>query len=135
MILFATSAWVEHLRVSASVTDLEVRRIMLHERDELVMCAPVAMQLLAGAGRPIQLAAVEALLASLPWLSLDPVEDFRSAGALQRAARRSGRTVRSLVDCLIAAVALRHDAELVHQDVDFVLLAEVSPLRHRSLLG
>jgi predicted nucleic acid-binding protein len=37
--------------------------------------------------------------------------------------------VRSLLDCLIAAIAIRHDATLVHRDRDFDTLAAVSPLR------
>lgn len=36
-------------------------------------------------------------------------------------------------DCLIAAVALRTGATLVHKDVDFEMVAGVVPLAHRSL--
>lgn len=52
---------------------------------------------------------------------------------LYRAVRRRGITVRSSVDCLIAACALRHGLTVVHVDRDFDLLARVAPLEQRSL--
>jgi len=41
--------------------------------------------------------------------------------------------VRSSVDCLIAACAIRHDLEVLHRDRDYTALAEVSALHHRRL--
>ena len=41
----------------------------------------------------------------------------------------AGETVRKLTDCLIAAVALRHGAALLHRDHDFEVLARHTPLR------
>jgi predicted nucleic acid-binding protein len=52
--------------------------------------------------------------------------------ALYRLARRRGLTVRSSVDCLIAACALRHDLEVLHRDRDFSALAQISDLRERQ---
>ena len=46
-----------------------------------------------------------------------------------RTCRRNGDTVRKLVDCLIAAVAIRADVELLHADADFEALARHTPLR------
>jgi predicted nucleic acid-binding protein len=86
------------------------------------------MELLAGAS-PSQLASVQRLVGGLPRLALDADLDFHAAAELSRSARASGRTVRSLVDCLIAAVALRHGATVVHRDRDFDALAAISPLR------
>jgi len=41
--------------------------------------------------------------------------------------------VRSSVDCLIAACALRHDLDVLHRDRDFPVLARVSRLRQRRV--
>ena len=51
---------------------------------------------------------------------------------LYRSARRTGLTVRSSADCLIAVCALRHDLEVLHRDRDFAAIAKVAPLRHRA---
>ncbi len=56
---------------------------------------------------------------------------FSEAVALYRMARRTGLTVRSSVDCLIAACAIRHDLEVLHSDRDYTTLSEVSSLRQR----
>ncbi len=58
---------------------------------------------------------------------------FEEAVALYRNARRAGLTVRSGVDCLIAARALRHGLTVVHVDRDFDLIARVAPLKQRRL--
>ena len=92
------------------------------------MCEPIALELLAGA-RADSLAEVQRLVDGLPSLALDPTLDSRVAADLARRASTSGRTVRSSMDCLIAAVATRHDAVVVHHDRDFEMLASVSPLR------
>jgi hypothetical protein len=60
------------------------------------------------------------------------LEVFSEAVDLYRAARRAGLTVRSSVDCLIAACAIRHDLEVLHRDRDYTALAEISALRERE---
>jgi len=52
---------------------------------------------------------------------------------LYRAARRQGLTVRSSVDCLIAACALRNGLTVLHRDRDYPLLAKVSGLQQRAV--
>ena len=59
-------------------------------------------------------------------------EVFEEAVGLYRRARAVGLTVRSSVDCLIAACALRHGLTDLHHDRDFGFLAKVSPLRVRK---
>jgi predicted nucleic acid-binding protein len=43
--------------------------------------------------------------------------------------RRKGLAVRSVVDCLIAQIALDADADLLHDDDDFDAIKQVRPLR------
>jgi len=52
---------------------------------------------------------------------------------LYRAARRAGLTVRSGVDCLIGACALRNSLTVAHHDRDLDALAKVSPLEVRRI--
>jgi predicted nucleic acid-binding protein len=62
-----------------------------------------------------------------------PQARFEEAAALYRSARRAGFTVRSGIDCLIAACAIRHGLTVLHADRDFSLLAKVSPLQERNV--
>ena len=61
-------------------------------------------------------------------------EVYDTAIDLYRTARRAGFTVRSGVDCLIAACALRNGLTVAHHDRDFAALARVSPLQAREVL-
>lgn len=128
MILVDTSAWVEHLRG----TDSDVARALgslIGQGAELVTTDAVVMELLAGADTPARELALEALTSGLPLLATDPALDFRGAAQIYRSTRRTGRTVRSLVDCLIASVALRHEVPLLHRDADFVAIAAATGLQ------
>ncbi len=132
MILVDTSIWVDFLRGTDSAAAAAARGLITQRHEELVMCEPVAMELLAGAADRTALARIEQLTDGLPSLAFEPILDFRSAAALHRLARSGGESVRSIADCLIAAVALRHDAMLVHKDRDFEVLARVTSLRQLS---
>jgi predicted nucleic acid-binding protein len=60
-----------------------------------------------------------------------PVEepsDWELAAALYRACRRAGTAIRRLPDCLVAVVAMRVGADLLHQDADFDAIAQYAPL-------
>ena len=129
MILVDTSVWIDVLRRSRPL-DLA----SLVDFDEIVTCLPVVQEVLQGfADERAYRLAREAMLA-LPIvespLSGDAVLE---AVGLYRAARRAGRTVRSSVDCLIAACAVRHDLEVLHRDRDYASLAAVSALRARAI--
>lgn len=62
-----------------------------------------------------------------------PAAAFDRATDLSRSARRAGCTVRSGVDCLIAACAIRHGMAVLHVDRDFDTLARGSALRSRRI--
>jgi predicted nucleic acid-binding protein len=132
MILVDTSVWVDFLRGTDTPARSAVRELISRRFDELVICEPIVMELMAGATDPVALDRIQQLADGLPTLHVDPLLDFRAAAALYRLARSGGETVRSIVDCLIAAVALRHDVRLVHKDHDFEVLGRITGLRHRS---
>ncbi len=130
MILVDTSAWIEHFRRQGSF-DLE-GEIGL---DEVVTCLPVIQEVLQGFDdeRAFRIAR-EAMLALPVVESPLGVEVIEEAVDLYRRARRAGVTVRSVVDCLVAACALRGSLAVLHHDRDFDALARVAPLEVRSVL-
>lgn len=52
-----------------------------------------------------------------------------SAAKLYFDLRKKGVTIRKSTDCLIAQIAIENDVLLVHNDTDFELIAQNSPLR------
>jgi predicted nucleic acid-binding protein len=59
---------------------------------------------------------------------------FDEAIGLYRQARQAGVTVRSSVDCLIAACALRHNVPILHRDRDYDALSKICGLEARSIV-
>ena len=128
MIVVDSSAWIEFLRGTGSTADATVRAELAVD-GVLGVVDVVRLELLAGASTDRQVTVVTRLLAravALPTLS---PADHEHAALLYRSVRRSGQTVRSLTDCLVAAVALRVDAPVLARDRDYEVLASVSPLR------
>jgi predicted nucleic acid-binding protein len=119
-----TSAWVEFLRDSGSGVCAMVEELLA---GEIVICDVVSMELLAGARDERHLADLRGLLARATVSPITAV-DYDEAAALYRVCRRGGETVRRINDCLIAAVAIREHAPMLHADADFTVLA-----RHTSL--
>lgn len=125
MILIDTSAWIEFLRDTRSRTCERVDALLGRE---IACCDPVRMEVLAGARDERHLHDLRRLLARATSLATEP-SDYERAAALYRTCRRAGETVRKLIDCLIAAVAIRADVPVLHADDDFEALARHSPLR------
>jgi len=129
VVLVDTSVWIEVFRRPSRLTLTTIT-----ELDEIVTCLPVIQEILQGFRdeRAFRLAR-EALFAFPIVESPVRSEVFEEAIHLYRAARRAGLTIRSGVDRLIAACALRHDLTVVHQDRDFGAIAEVSSLHVRAV--
>lgn len=125
MILIDTSAWVEFLRATATRADVAVQEALA---GDIATCDPVRMELLAGARTDDELTSLRSLLSRAVHLPT-AASDYEEAALLYRRARAGGLTVRRQIDCLIAAIAIRHSVVLLHADRDFTSLAECSALR------
>jgi hypothetical protein len=124
---------VEFLRRTDTTASRELRRLLSEQPQTVAICAPVLMELRL-TGDDLARRKIERTLSGLPTITFDADADFELAADIYRAVRRAGHTVRSMIDCLIAAIALRSGAELVHRDVDIERIAAVLPgLRSRSL--
>ena len=127
MILADTSAWVEYLRDTGTRPHVLLRGLI--EGDEPhVTTDTVLMEVLAGARDERGLVASRALLARCDFVPTQSPSDHERAAELYRTCRRGGATIRNLSDCLIAAVALRTGAAVLHVDRDFDAIARFAPL-------
>lgn len=128
MILLDSSAWVEYLRGTGSHVHVRVRTALDRE-EELASTDPVVMEILAGARDDHHRDELRRLLYRCTMLAVEGPADYEQAAELYRACRRQGETPRKLTDCLIAAIAIRTKARLLHADADFVAIARHAPLR------
>ena len=124
MILVDTSAWIEFLRNTGTNVCDTVDDLLDHD---IAICDAISMEVLAGARDEHHLGELRRLLARATLISITPA-DYEEAAALYRTCRRNGETVRKLIDCLIATVAIRANAPILHADADFAALARHTPL-------
>jgi predicted nucleic acid-binding protein len=133
--LIDSSAWIEYFRDTNSRACNEVDRMWHDDPGSIATTEPVVMELLAGTTSDRLFTRVEKLMNGLQLLTVDASVDHRDAAIAYRSVRKGGHTVRKTMDCLIAVVAARTGATLVHCDRDFDVLAAALPdLRVRSLV-
>lgn len=124
MILADTSAWVEYDRATGSAVDQRLAALIAAD-GPVAVTEPVVMEVLAGARNDQRESELRRLLLRFHLLTFDVVADFDGAARIYRRCRRAGVTPRGMVDCMIAAVALRRGAMLLSQDADMDRLARV----------
>lgn len=129
MVLVDTSVWVEIFRRPGR---LDAGAVL--DLDDAVTCLPVVQEVLQGFRDERAFRTARDAMLALPIVESPlRVEVIEEAVELYRSARRAGRTVRSGVDCLIAACALRHGLAVLHHDRDYAALAAVSALEARPV--
>jgi hypothetical protein len=110
---------------------LDLERVL--DFDDVVTCLPIVQEVLQGFRDEGAFRRARESMFSLPIVESPLAEEvFSHAVNLHRSARRGGLTVRSSVDCLVAACAIRHDLEVLHRDRDYAMIARVSVLRQRE---
>lgn len=124
MILADSSAWIEYLRGTDSTARLRVQEL-IETRGPLAVTEPVVMEVVAGARDAAQERDLRRLLLRFTLLRFYATVDFDGAVRIYRRCRASGVTPRGMIDCMIAAVARRHDATLLAHDADLARLAGV----------
>ena len=128
MYLVDTSVWIETFRKK---DPLALESVV--DFDEVITCLPVIQEVLQGFRdeRAYRLAR-QAMLALPVVESPMALGVFEEAAELFRSARRQGLTLRSSVDCLVAACALRNGLTVLHRDRDYPSLARISALQERA---
>ena len=127
--LVDTSVWIRHFSANDS---LDLRALC--SIDRRFVCLPVYQEILQGVRDEATFRRMRDALDAANIVD-DPLPRDRYLEAVQlfRAACRQGLTVRSSVDCLIAACAIHHDLMVLHSDRDFAALARVSMLKEEAV--
>ena len=127
MLLVDSSVWIDWLRGTATGA---VRFVQVREAfEEIALTQMVYLEVLQGVSSDRQYSECQRVLGSQTMLQpLNALETYEAAAQLYRKARKKGLTVRKSTDCLIAAIALEQGAMLVHNDRDFLALAQAEPM-------
>ena len=125
MILVDTSVWVDVLR---DKTGEVVRAFKSRtETGVVVFSRFTQLELLQGARDEHEWRRLDDYLSTQYYLEASE-NTWRHAARIYFELRRQGLTVRSPIDCCIAAIAMESQATLLHRDHDFDVIAGITPL-------
>jgi predicted nucleic acid-binding protein len=129
-----SSAWIRARRSPPEVA----RRISAASRDgHLALCEPVRLELLRGARSGLDAVELDAALGTMVTLPADDVVWRLARRTLVQLAHLPGGRHRgpSFAAIVVAAVAERHEVAVLHDDVHFELIAEVTGQRVARVAG
>lgn len=128
MYLFDTSVWIDFLKNHSS-SKTELLETSLSDF-EVATCPTLFQEILQGIKNQKHYEEVYLLLhISTKKLGNDPFEAATGAAQIYRSLRQTGISIRKPNDCLIAWYCIENDLELVHNDVDFTMIAKHFPLK------
>ena len=116
-VLIDSSAWIDFLNNHPSPHADEVERLLGSDID-VCTCGLIALEVLQGLRRNASFPEAQALFERLSLLEPAGLETYIQAAQLFADLRRSGRTVRSPIDCVVLALADRHDCWVLARDRD-----------------
>lgn len=123
MILVDTTVWIDYFNGRASAENKALHRLL--EKERLLCLTDIVMtEILRGFNKDSEFSQARHQLSQFPCLTAKAPKSFLHAAELYRYCRKKGDTIRSTVDCLIAAVCLENDVALLHHDRDFNVLAK-----------
>jgi predicted nucleic acid-binding protein len=125
MLLLDSTVWIDSYagRTTDATRFVETR----DEQEELATTGIIFQEVLQGFRSDKDYQRMRDILWAALILEPRELSTYEIAAQLHRSARQKGFTIRKPNDCLIAALALEHGALLVHNDRDFLALAQVEP--------
>ena len=125
-VLIDTSVWIDFFRGAPS-HESALLKDRLSRRDHVFVAGVIVQEILQGIRNDSEYRSVREYLRFFTHVDAE-LSDHVEAADIYRALRKRGLTIRSPIDCLIAAVALRHSLFLLHKDADFTLISRYYPL-------
>jgi len=124
MILVDTSVLIDYLKGTENTAVIAFDQI-IEKNIPYGINEFIYMEVLQGARSIEEFNKLKEYFETIPFYSLNSgKESYEKAAQLNFVCRRSGVTIRSAVDLLIAQTAIENDLALLHQDSDFTNMAK-----------
>jgi predicted nucleic acid-binding protein len=128
MITVDSSVWIDYLKGSQTSQTKQLDAMLSDSSLDFVMLDVVLMEVLRGIRSDHEYKNTQVALTALPVHQAGGEEIATHAAQIYRKLRREGQTVRSSIDLLVASWCLHSDADLLHNDRDFAVIANAFPL-------
>jgi len=126
-LLVDTSVWIDFFRGEPS-REREILKVCLDQREYIATSGIIVQEILQGIRDDNQYREISRFLGFFPCVDLQ-FSDHVEAANIYRQLRKRGFTIRSPIDCLIAALAMRWGFLLLHKDRDYPTIARFYPLK------
>ena len=127
MVIIDTSIWIDFLKGRETRGAFHLEKLLDNEND-LFTSGIIVQELLTGIKdkrtRNSVKKDLEAFITVMPSLGTHV-----QAAEIYDGCRKRGITVRSIVDCLVAAIAIEYDLSVLQSDRDYQGIAQVFPLK------
>ena len=127
MVLVDTTVWIDFL-TDKPQPHVTVLTEFIRDEEDLCLCGVILTEVLQGIRSNKDYLRTREYLNDLLFLPMSHATFIRAA-ELFRDLRKKGVTIRNPIDCMIASVALENDICLLHNDRDFVNIANHSALK------
>ena len=134
MLLVDTSVWVDHFNGQASPQAGRLSEALAGGEDTFILVPGIVLaEILSGLRSDGEVRRITELFDGLDRPPELDTADYIAAAGIFRTCRSQGETIRSLVDCLIAQLCLRHGYSLLSKDRDFTKIARLFPLELEAI--
>ncbi len=116
-VLVDTSAWVDFFNGYPS-REREALAKLIAGEDEICTCGIVVSEVFQGLRREKARAEIERLFREMVFLEPAGIGSYLRAAEIFRALRSRGTTVRSTIDCIVAAIAEKNACDVLARDRD-----------------
>ncbi|MCX6969735.1 MAG: PIN domain nuclease [Verrucomicrobia bacterium] len=127
MFLVDTGVWIDFLR-EKTTQEVDAVNSLLEREETIAFTGIILQELMQGCSGEKDAVAIEKHF--LPFIEIFPQRGtYKLAARIYRNCRNRGFTIRSSVDCLIAACAMEQNCSVLHRDRDFSIIAEICSLK------
>ena len=128
MILVDTSVWIDFLREKESSYKDELHLLIEKEQD-ICLADLILSEVLQGILDEVTFDKTRDYLLAFPIYRAKGIDTFIKTAQIYKKCRKEGKTIRSTIDCLLAAIAMERNLEVFHKDRDFEIISKYTKLR------
>jgi hypothetical protein len=121
LILVDSSVWIDFFNGHLSPESIKLKEL-LDSWADIAVTGVIASEVLSGFKDEQTFEKVKDTFLNLPHLPAT-FHSHIEAAQMYRQLRSKGFTIRSLIDCLIATIAIEYESELLHKDKDFNMIS------------
>ncbi|MBI4286766.1 MAG: PIN domain nuclease [Chloroflexi bacterium] len=128
MIVVDTSVWIDFLRGTDSPERRMLHRL-IEDEEEIAVTGIIFAEILQGIREDENFRITRDYLLGFPAYEPGSTFTYLSAARIYRTCRKKGKSIRSTIDCIIAAICLENDFVFLHKDSDFDIIEECAGLK------